>query len=67
MWKADILHHNDTFGCMLSGEEGLLFSCEENTRKEEKEDQAKESYQGTSNLLAETSQCLQGLKVGKMF
>lgn len=42
--KANILLHNNTSGCMLSGEESLLLSCPETARKEEKEDQVNQSY-----------------------
>lgn len=51
---------------MLSGEEGHLFSCQENTREEKKEDQVNQSYQGTGHLLAETSERLYAHKVGNL-
>lgn len=51
---------------MLSEEENLLFNCPESARKEEKEDQVNQSYQGTDHLLAETSECLYVLKVGNV-
>lgn len=35
-----------------------MFGCQENTRKEEKEDQVNQSHQGADHLLAETSKCL---------
>lgn len=35
-----------------------MFGCQENTRKEEKEDQVDQSHQGADHLLAETSKCL---------
>lgn len=67
-WIKDniLLHYNCFSGCMLSGEESLLFSCPENTWKEEKEEQVNHSYQGTDHLLAETSECPSALKVGNV-
>lgn len=61
--KGNVLLHY-TSGCMLSEEENLLFSCPENARKEENEDQVNQSYQGTDHMLAETSECLFALQVG---
>lgn len=60
------MHKHTSSGYLLSGEESVLFSCQESSRKEEKEDQVNQSYQGTDYLLAETSECLYDLKVGNV-
>lgn len=62
--KSNILLHNDiSSACIFSGEESLLFSCPENTREEEKEDEVNQSYQGIDHLLAETSECPCALQI----
>lgn len=43
--------------CVFLGEESLLSTWPEETRKEE-EEEVNESYQGTDHVLAETSECL---------
>lgn len=51
---------------MFSGEEKLLFGCQENKRKEEKAEQGNQSYQDIDHLLAETSEHLYALKVAEV-
>lgn len=50
---------------MLSEEDDVLFSCPENTGKEENEDQVNQSNQGIDHMLAETAECLNALQVGE--
>lgn len=50
---------------MLSEEDDVLFSCPENTGKEENEDQVNQSYQGIDHMLAETAERLFALQVGE--